>query len=206
MSSHAIQSSDPHALKILCAGAMSAIVGELAAAFEQTTGQGVTIEVDRSGVVRDRVRNGEAADVAITTDVAIAVLASEQRVVPETAAVIARSAIGVAIRAGAPKPDIGTVDGFKRTIAERPIDCLCGPCDRKPERQSFRQSCRPARHRRRCGLARPGDRRGPWQQRRGGLRRRRQWRGRDRHSADRRDPSGRRCRIWPARCRTSCSN
>jgi molybdate transport system substrate-binding protein len=137
MSANAIRSSDPNALKVLCAGAMSAIVGELAAAFEQTTGHGVTIEVDRSGVVRDRVRAGEQADVAITTDAAIAMLASAQRVVPETAAVVARSAIGVAIRAGATRPDVGSVDGFKRLLLSVQSIAYADPATGSPSGNHF---------------------------------------------------------------------
>jgi molybdate transport system substrate-binding protein len=137
MSGNAIRSPDPNALKVLCAGAMSAIVGELAAAFEQATGHGVTIEVDRSGVVRDRVRNGEAADVAITTDVAIAMLSSARRVIPETAAVVARSAIGVAIRAGTAKPDIGSVDGFKRLLLSVQSIAYADPATGSPSGNHF---------------------------------------------------------------------
>jgi molybdate transport system substrate-binding protein len=116
MSANAIQSSDPNALKVLCAGAMGLIVTELAGAFERATGQGATIEFDRSGVVRDRARQGEQADVVITTGPAIELLASEQRVLADTAALIARSAIGVAIRAGAVKPPLASVDDFKRLL------------------------------------------------------------------------------------------
>jgi molybdate transport system substrate-binding protein len=137
MSGNAIQSSDPNAHKVLCAGAMSAIIGELAAAFEQTTGQGVTIEIDRSGVVRDRVRNGEQADVAITTGAAIAALAAEKRVIPETAAVVARSAIGVAIRAGAAKPDIGSIDGFKRMLLSVKSIAYADPATGSPSGNHF---------------------------------------------------------------------
>jgi molybdate transport system substrate-binding protein len=137
MSANATRSSDPNALKVLCAGAMSAIVSELALAFEQTTGHGVTIEVDRSGVVRDRVRNGEQADVAITTGAAITVLASEQRVMPETAALVARSAIGVAIRAGATKPDIGTVDDFKRLLLSVKSVAYADPATGSPSGNHF---------------------------------------------------------------------
>jgi molybdate transport system substrate-binding protein len=116
---------------------MSAIVAELATAFEQATGRGVTIDVDRSGVVRDRVRNGEQADVAITTDAAIAVLASEQRVAPETAAIVARSAIGVAIRAGAAKPDIGSVEGFKQMLLSVKSIAYADPATGSPSGNHF---------------------------------------------------------------------
>jgi molybdate transport system substrate-binding protein len=132
MSSNAIRSADPGALKVLCAGAMSPIISALAGPFEREAGKGVTIEFDRSGVVRDRAQRGEAADVVITTAAAIATLIAEGRVVPDTAAVVARSAIGVAVRRGAAKPDLSSVEGFKRALLAAKSIAYADPASGSP--------------------------------------------------------------------------
>ncbi len=132
MSSNAIRSADPGALKVLCAGAMSPIISALAGPFEREVGKGVTIEFDRSGVVRDRAQRGEPADVVITTAAAIATLIAEGRVVPDTAAVVARSAIGVAVRRGAAKPDLSSVEGFKRALLAAKSIAYADPASGSP--------------------------------------------------------------------------
>jgi molybdate transport system substrate-binding protein len=137
MAGDAIRSSDPNALKVLCAGAMSTIIRELASAFERTTGRGLTIEFDRSGVVRDRVRQGEQADVVVTTAPAIDALISERRVLPDTAAVVGRSAIGVAIRAGAVKPALGSLDDFKRMLLSVKSIAYADPATGSPSGNHF---------------------------------------------------------------------
>lgn len=137
MSSNAIRSSDPDALKVLCAGAMRPIIGALAGAFEREAGRGVAIAFDRSGVVRDRVQQGEPADVVITTAAAIDVLIAERRVAPETAVVVARSAIGVAVRAGSAKPDISTVASFKRALLSAQSIAYADPASGSPSGNHF---------------------------------------------------------------------
>jgi molybdate transport system substrate-binding protein len=137
MAGDAIRSSDPSALKVLCAGAMSTIIRALAGTFERATGRGLTIEFDRSGVVRDRARQGEQADVVITTGSAIDALAAERRVIPDTAAVVARSAIGVAIRKGAAKPDIGSLEAFKRTLLNVESIAYADPATGSPSGNHF---------------------------------------------------------------------
>jgi molybdate transport system substrate-binding protein len=132
MSAEAIHSSDPAALKVLCAGAMSPIIGELAVAFEREAGKGVTVAFDRSGVVRDRARRGEPADVVITTAAAIDTLIADGRVARDTAAVVARSAIGVAVRRGAARPDISSVVSFKRALLAAKSIAYADPASGSP--------------------------------------------------------------------------
>lgn len=106
----------PAKLKVLCAGAMREIVEDLAGTFERTTGIAVACAFTRSGLVRDLIRGGESADVAISTAAAIDDLGKAALLVPGSAAAIARSGIGVAVRAGALRPDIGSVGSFIRTL------------------------------------------------------------------------------------------
>jgi molybdate transport system substrate-binding protein len=65
---------------------------------------------------RERIEAGEAIDLAITERPILEALAKEGRIVGGTIVDIARSPLGVAVRAGAPKPDISTTEGFKNAF------------------------------------------------------------------------------------------
>ena len=80
------------------------------------TGIKLSAEFTRSPLVRDRVRAGEIVDIVITTQSRIEELAKENKVVADSTAVVARSGIGVAVKAGQPKPDIGSVEAFIATL------------------------------------------------------------------------------------------
>jgi molybdate transport system substrate-binding protein len=111
-------------IRVLSAGAMGEIVDALAEAYTLTTGIKVSAEFSRSPLVRDRIRAGEPFDIAITTQSRIEELARAGKVIAETAATVARSLIGVAVRSGEPKPDIGSVESFVSALrAARSIAC-----------------------------------------------------------------------------------
>ncbi len=67
---------------------------------------------------------GERGDVAILTEQGAAQLAAQRVLVPETRRNVARSVIGLAVRRGAPKPDIGTLDAFRATLLAAPSIAL----------------------------------------------------------------------------------
>lgn len=114
----------PGELKVLSAGAMREIILELGKAYERDTGTRLAGEFTRSPLVRDRVRAGEAVDIVVTTQSRIDELARERKVIADSAAALARSGIGVAVRAGRPKPDIGSVEAFVTALhAARSIAC-----------------------------------------------------------------------------------
>ncbi len=97
---------------------MREIVCDLADAYERAGGSKVSAEFSRSPLVRDRIRAGESFDVVITTQSRIEELGGASKIIAETAVVAARSLIGVAVRAGEPKPDISTVDALVRTLRD----------------------------------------------------------------------------------------
>jgi molybdate transport system substrate-binding protein len=103
-------------IRILSAAAMGGIVRDVGDAYERTMGIQLSAEFTRSPLVRDRVRAGEAVDIVITTQSRIEELVKENKVVSDSAAIVARSHIGVAVRAGRPKPDIGSVKAFIGTL------------------------------------------------------------------------------------------
>jgi molybdate transport system substrate-binding protein len=97
---------------VLSAAAMGEIIRDIGDAFECISGVKVMAEFSRSPLVLDRIRAGEIYDVAVTTQTRIEELGREHKIIPETGVEVARSLIGVAIRAGSPKPDISSVEAF----------------------------------------------------------------------------------------------
>jgi molybdate transport system substrate-binding protein len=102
-------------IKVLSAGAVRAIVTELAQAFAKDTGHTVTLAFGTVGVTRKRLAE-EPADVVIMTDVAIDESSAQGAVVAGSRNDIARTGMGVGVREGAPKPDISTPDAFKQAL------------------------------------------------------------------------------------------
>jgi molybdate transport system substrate-binding protein len=102
-------------LKILTAGAFKSAAQELAAEFEKKTGHKVTVENDTAGAVASRVGGGEYVDVVVMPPAAMAPLLGG-KLVESSAKPLARVGIGVAIKQGAPVPDISTVDAFKKSL------------------------------------------------------------------------------------------
>ena len=103
-------------LKVLSGNGARAAVIELAARFERASGHKVAIHFEVNPAVKRKIEAGEPFDVAVLNPPVLDELIRQGRIVADTRAVIGRSGIGVAVRAGAPKPDISSVDAFKRTL------------------------------------------------------------------------------------------
>jgi len=119
-------------LRILCAGAMHPILDELTGELERMSGTRVAAQFASSGGVKARVLEGEAADVVITTSAAIEELGRQGKVLPMTATAVARSAIGVAVRSGAAKPDVGSVDAFRLALRNAQSIAIAAPATGSP--------------------------------------------------------------------------
>jgi molybdate transport system substrate-binding protein len=120
------------ALQLLCAGAMHGVIDALEGTFAGIVGKQVEASFTNSGGVRARVMAGERADVAISTAAAIDELARGGKVLPSTVTALARSPIGVAVRAGAAKPDIGTVEAFKLALIAAKSVAIADPATGSP--------------------------------------------------------------------------
>jgi molybdate transport system substrate-binding protein len=107
---------DAAEIKVLCAGAMRAVLQQLAPAFEKATGDTLAIEYATAGKVAEEVAAGTAIDVAILTKPRAEKLVHAGYLGGGTAKVLARVPIGLAVKKGAPHPDIGSVEAFKRTL------------------------------------------------------------------------------------------
>jgi molybdate transport system substrate-binding protein len=102
-------------LKLLTAGAFKPAALELVPEFEKRTGHKVTIENDTAGNLGKRVGAGEYFDVVVMPPAVLGPYLGN-RIVESSAKALARAGIGVAVKQGAPVPDISTVDAFKKSL------------------------------------------------------------------------------------------
>lgn len=91
---------------------------QLLPAFERSTGHKISVSYDTSNIILRKLNAGETADLVVLTAPLIDQLTQQGRVVAGTRVDLARSGIGVAIRAGAPRPDIGSVEAFKQFLLQ----------------------------------------------------------------------------------------
>ena len=92
------------------------VLAELAAAFEQRCGGVVAIESVGGVDAARRVQAGEAFDVVVLASDAIDRLIAAGRVVASSKVDLVRSGVAVAVRAGAPRPDVGSEDAVRRAV------------------------------------------------------------------------------------------
>ena len=98
-------------------GAMSSSLKELIPRFEQSFGHKVTVKYSPALALAERIRAGEAADVAILGEPAADDLQKAGRLVAGSKIVIAKVGVGVFVPRGAPMPDTGTADAFLAAVA-----------------------------------------------------------------------------------------
>src|SRR5258705_3288813 len=110
-------------IRVMTSGGFNAALIELTPAFERATGHTVVTTYGASlggapDSIRSRLRRGEPADIVILASEALDDLVGQGRVVAGSRVDLARSSIGMVVRAGAPKPDISSVDALKRTLLQ----------------------------------------------------------------------------------------
>jgi molybdate transport system substrate-binding protein len=103
-------------IKVVCAGAMRAVLQQLAPAFEKSSGDKLVIEYATAGKVEEEVAADEPIDVAILTKPRADKLVRAAKLVGGTTTMLARVPIGLAVKSGAPHPDISSVEAVKRTL------------------------------------------------------------------------------------------
>ena len=103
-------------IRVLSSVGIKAVVDELAPQFEKATKHNVTTVFGLAGAHKTKIEEGEPFDVAILTPPLLDDLIAKGRISAASKSTIARTGLGLMIKAGARKPDIGTVDAFKRTL------------------------------------------------------------------------------------------
>ena len=111
-----------HEIRVMTSGAFTAAYLELIPQLEVVTRRKIITAATSMGTglnsIPSRLQRGEPADVVIVADAALVELIKDGKVLAESRTPLARSAIGMAVRAGSPKPDIRTVDALKRTLLQ----------------------------------------------------------------------------------------
>jgi molybdate transport system substrate-binding protein len=116
--------TDTIELKVMTSNALRSVFAELVPAFERAHGIKIAATYDPAKRVQIRIAAGETADVAVSNAPAIERMIGEGILDAASRREFARYGIGIAVKAGASKPDISTVDSFKRTLLEaRAIAC-----------------------------------------------------------------------------------
>ena len=109
-------------VRVMTSGGFAAPHLQLISPFERATKHKVVTDATSTGIGEDsipsRLRRGEPVDVVILADAAIDELIKEGRIVAGSRVALARSGIGMAVRAGAPKPDISSVDALRRALLQ----------------------------------------------------------------------------------------
>jgi molybdate transport system substrate-binding protein len=115
-------------LKILSGGALRPLLAEAVPLFEGAHGVKAEVRFALTSVLAKEIGEGASFDIALLPRPELDALAVTCAIAPGTQTDIARSTVGLAVRQGAPKPDIATVEALKRTLlAARTIGYSDGP-------------------------------------------------------------------------------
>jgi molybdate transport system substrate-binding protein len=111
-----------HDIKVMTSGAFTAAYLELIPQLEVLTKKKIITAATSIGTgensIPNRLKRGEAVDVVIVADAVLSELIKDGLVLAESYTPLARSAIGMAVRAGAAKPDLSSVDALRRTLLQ----------------------------------------------------------------------------------------
>ena len=130
-------------LNVITSVGFEAAYNELVPVFQKSSGITVSTKHFASqgsgpDTIAAQLRAGAAADVVIMSKDGLGELLADGRIIPASAVDLAQVQLGVAVRAGAPKPDISTVDAFRQMLlSSKSINALSGP--------SFVRSANPRR-------------------------------------------------------------
>jgi molybdate transport system substrate-binding protein len=115
-------------IKVLSTQATEQAYRELAPLFEKTSGHKLSTIFTGTLDVQKRIAAGETYDIILMAGPAIDAFIKAGTIVPGSRIDIARSGVGAAVKAGAPKPDISTTEAVKKTLlAAKSIGYSTGP-------------------------------------------------------------------------------
>jgi molybdate transport system substrate-binding protein len=103
-------------VRVLSVGAVQNAVKSLAADFAKESGHQVIFTTGSPAIVMQKIRDGETHDAVIVSEPAMDQLDKDGVINPESRVRLANTGMGVAVRAGAPVPDVSTPDAFKQAL------------------------------------------------------------------------------------------
>jgi molybdate transport system substrate-binding protein len=125
LAASAVQAAE---INVIASTAMREVLEELVPMFERTSGYKVVLSFQSGSVLPVKIKEGAQADLVVTTPATIDDLVAAGKLVANTRVDFVRSGAGVAVRAGARKPDIGTPDAFKNALlAAKSVGYSQGP-------------------------------------------------------------------------------
>ena len=114
-------------ITLLTTGAYKPVAAVLVPRFEQRTGHTVTIRNETAGAVAQAIRDGAKADLVVLTPGGLTALIRDGRLSGEKPVPLAQVGIGVAVRDGAPAPDIATPAAFRAALLQARAIAMVDP-------------------------------------------------------------------------------
>jgi len=105
-------------LKVLATNALRTVILERIPQFDLARGHPTSVDFGSTNHLLSRVLGGEAADLVIATGTAIDELVTRGKVIAGSRVDLASAGIGVCVRAGARRPDVGSVEAFRRALLD----------------------------------------------------------------------------------------
>ena len=110
---------------------------QLFAQFDKVSGHKLVVTWGTAPMLVRRIEDGDTADVVVLSRAGIEALQKQGKITPGTDTTLASSGVGIAVKAGAPKPDISTAEALKRIPnpifpRQRRSSARCSAPDRSP--------------------------------------------------------------------------
>ena len=103
-------------LKVLITNGVKPVMVAVAPQFERSTGHKLLIKYEGSSILQEEITRDGNFDVAMLIASNMDAIAKLEKITPATRINVARTGIGVVVRAGQPKPDISTIETFRQTM------------------------------------------------------------------------------------------
>ena len=103
-------------IKVLSTNGLTDVISDELPRLEKSTGMRVNIDFKPTNLLIERLKGGEKADVLLLGRQALVDMEKQGKIAAGTRVDVAQSGVAISIRAGAPKPDISTPEGFKRAL------------------------------------------------------------------------------------------
>jgi len=123
--SGAVQAAE---LKVLASGAVKEAYTELVPQFEKSSGHKVAITWAGTVDIKKKIAAGETYDLVVVASPEIDAFVKDGKIVAGSKADLVKSGVGVAVKAGAPKPDVSSGDALKKALlAAKSVGYSQGP-------------------------------------------------------------------------------
>jgi|SRR5882672_2144672 len=110
-----VRSAGPSAIKVLTSHSSFSVLEALAPAHEHAGGRAVSVEADSAKTMLARIKGGETGDIVVLGKSMVDELVTLGIAAPGTRP-FSRARVGIAVRKGAPRPDISSVESFRRAL------------------------------------------------------------------------------------------